>query len=180
MKTGNLRVLGTITDIWQRIYSNTLVSVATSVTISGLDGDTDEEYLLKHRIVDDSATYADHIYLSFNADTTNYGDQLLSGINATTQAVRTTETGIIIGYSAVGTANGKYTGETHIYAKSGYVRTTIGNYCDEVTTTTVPRIMVVGGVWNDTSTNMTSMIITSLNANGLGVGTEISLYRRLS
>ncbi|KKK54515.1 hypothetical protein LCGC14_3083920, partial [marine sediment metagenome] len=47
MKTGNKYPLGDIkADCWQVEYKNILTSSATSITISGLTGDTTEEYML--------------------------------------------------------------------------------------------------------------------------------------
>ena len=65
-----------------------------------------------------------------------------------------------------------------IYAKSGYVRLAITSHSDRITTTTIYAQNILGHSWNNTSDNITSMMITALVANGLGVGTYIALYRR--
>jgi len=150
----------------------------TSLTISGLNGDVDQEYRLVSRIV--NGYNGDSIYsVSPNNDTgTNYGYQYVRGINSATSAGRGTGTSLIIGATD---GLGKITqGNLIIQAKSGYVRTAIVDLANTIATTTVTLIGLYGLSWNNTADNITSLVILSDKANGLGGGTVIELYRRIS
>jgi hypothetical protein len=63
-----------------------------------------------------------------------------------------------------------------LYAKSGYVRTALIDGCNNVATTTVADIWMLGGSWNNTADNITQLDIVSSQANGLGIGTVIELW----
>jgi hypothetical protein len=179
MRAGTSNIKGNLyTGGWQLIYENLLTSAATSVTISGLDGNTDKEYKLVTRIVNGyngGCGYA----LWLNNDTgSNYPFQILYGSNATASAAQSTTAKIILGNSDA--INKISQSDTLIYAKSGYVRTSISKQARSISGTTVSEIMLLGQCWNNTADNITSMVIgeESGYANCLGIGTHILLFAR--
>lgn len=181
MKLGKLQVLGSLQyDGMVLVYNNTLAAPATSVTISGLNGDVDEEYELQIRQIGGSATI-NHINLSFNSDTTagNYGYQYLFGENSSANAGRST--GLPqLAYAEEVDQNSSLFTRIVIHAKSGFVRTLISEIAENITGTTVGAITLVGNSWNNTVDNITQIVLTSTQTNGLGVGTSILLYARRS
>jgi len=179
MRAGISNIKGNLyTGGWQLIYENLLTSAATSVTISGLDGNTDKEYKLIYRPVGNSANTS-HM-LNFNNDTgANYNYQTLSAANDTAHAYQGAgltgmyfdiETGVETGAVAFS--------EALIYAKSGCLRTALIKTAGKTLTTTVTSIYLGGWSWTNTADNITSLTISSQAANGMGIGTHILLFAR--
>ena len=176
MKTGTLTP-NKIKGAWERIYDSTLSSAATSVTISDLEGDTDCLYRLVTRGISGYAGSA-FIQIQPNADatTSNYGYQSLRGDSTTASAARaTTYDGILCGYSTAITR--LFFSDVLLYAKSGYERTALSNIVNNITGTTVLQINLTGGVWDNTADEITSLRLISSQADGLGIGTHLELYR---
>ena len=144
----------------------------TSLTISGLDGNTDVMYRLSCRFVSGTAGT---IGFKFNNDSgTNYGRQKIYGENTTAATFRiTNDTYVTIGYAST---NYLSIANILIYAKSGYLRTTIVENSEDITGTTVFDIGLTGSVWNNTADNVTSLVITGVT-NGLGVGSYLLLEK---
>lgn len=164
-------------DLYFKIYTGGKV---TSLTISGLDGDTAEEYILRIKIIGGSLT-SGYYLLRPNADNgANYGEQYLVGYSDTKEAGRyTNNTGIYLcGFTTA--QNSVTISDILLYAKSGYVRTGIVKTCNSVATTTINHIWQSGESWNNTADNITSLVITASVANGLGVGSVIELYAKRS
>jgi hypothetical protein len=163
---------------WENIYDNTLTEAATSVTISSLSGNQDIEYKLEARVVNGYGRSID-VKTQLNADTgSNYGYQQLYGNNATAGASRNTST---TGTSPCNIASGnRGMFQDIIYAKSGYIRTGIQEDVDNINTTTIATTVIRGWSWNNTADEITSLVILADQANGLGVGTNIRLWRRAS
>lgn len=149
----------------------------TSITISGLDGDTDEEYLLITRLKSDyvgSVAY----YLRPNNDSgSNYGYQLIYGENTTIGAARGTSNNMELG--ATDATNILSFSKHLIYAKSGYVRTALLEMSAKISGTTVSVVELSGQSWNNTVDNITSLVILSSQINGLGVGSRIILLKKI-
>ena len=164
-------------DTWVKVYETTLTSAATFVTISSLTGNTAIDYMLSIRCVNgyDGAII---VYLYPNNDTTsaNYGWQSLIGQDSSTLAQRSNAS-IRIGESdALGNM---FWANTILCAKSGYVRTAINNQSYRITGTTVYTREITGQVWSNTADEITSLVITASQTDGLGAGTYICLYKRL-
>jgi hypothetical protein len=180
MKTGKLNIQGSLqADTWERIFDTTLVAAATSVTISGLHGDTDEEYELEARIVNGYNGAASYLVRCNNDTGSNYGSQNLAGENSTVSASRDSGalTSWFFGYGSA--LNNLNQSEMLISAKSGYVRTAINEHTDSIVTTTVGRMYLRGQSWNNTADEITSLVVLANQANGLGVGTQITLWRKI-
>lgn len=168
------------TKTWEEIYNHTVTgSAVTSLTIPSLTGNTDCLYRLKARVVNGATNAV--IGLTFNTDTTaaNYGNQQLRAVNTTVTAYRSTTSSsgiLILGYGTSSVGDATFT-EMLIYGKSGYPRTIISENNSVIATTTVTALEYYGASWNDTSNQITQMVLTSDTSNGLGIGTEISLMR---
>jgi len=177
MRIGNRRQIGTLyDDCWQRIYSTTLTEATNSITISGLDGNTDEEYklIVRGRYNTDAVIFI----LNLNNDTgENYGQQNIQAINTALTAKRSSsETYIVLG---VGEAlNDISFSDTLIYAKSGKIRTSISTWACNVAGTTIGRLRIQAQSWNNTADNITSMVISTIGTNGMIAGTVIELYKK--
>jgi len=166
-------------EYWVVAYdSGELAEAATSVTISGLSGDTDEEYELITRVVN-GYNGAIGIYIRPNNDTgANYGEQNLYASNTTITASRDASSAIWIGYPAA-LGNLSFT-HTKIHAKSGYQRTTLTKKCTDVTGTTVGYVWTRGDTWTNTADEITSLVIFANQTNGLGIGSRIILLKKAS
>jgi hypothetical protein len=179
MRVGKKRPEGDIKyDGYVKIYENILTEAATSLTISGLNGDTDIEYILEIKIVNDyngSVTY----YARPNNDSTpgKYGYQFIYGNNATYSAARSTASGFVVGNC--GAQNHISACVLNIHAKSGYIRTANAEITKQIIGTTVGFAEEWSQVHNDSVNNYTSLTITADQANGLGIGTEINLYKKV-
>jgi hypothetical protein len=177
MELGNLKPAAVRYDGFVKVYQNNFVqTTATSITISGLNGDVDKEYKLEARIVNGYAGTSG-VFIRPNNDTgTNYGYQILYNSDATTPAAgRLTDTGIQIASTAISTISNS---ETTIQAKSGYVRTAIVGFGWSISTTTVTGIRLGGWSWNNTADNITSLVVLASQVGGLGSGSYIALYAK--
>ena len=174
-KTGKINTYGKVKGCFQKIYDTTLATAATSLTISGLDGNTDIIYELIFRGVNG---YSGGIayYYRINADSgANYGFQRVYGYGTGVAADRTTATtGNAIGNC--GAISDKAFSKTLFYIKSGYARTMITQESRDISGTTNGGILLHGDMWNDTSNNMTSLVIHADQTNGLGIGTHMELW----
>jgi len=164
-----------IKGTWQKVYSSTLLSAITKVTIGGLDGDTDVFYKLLIRQVTGVGGY---LGVRLNNDFgTNYGNQRLYGTNTSVGAVRYTNLtyGIFLAYSTgVGTLR---LAEVLIQARSGYLRTAIVSEVSGAAGTTIEFVNISGNSWTNTVDNITSLTITDPDfANDLAAGTKIDLF----
>jgi AraC-like DNA-binding protein len=149
----------------------------TNINILGLDGDTDEEYLLICRFNNGYAG-ANQFQLRFNNDSgNNYGKQYLDGLGANLYAARYTGHNYLqLGYTDA--ASKLAYSLTTICAKSGYIRPTFLKALSSITGTTVGETQLWGQVWNNTANNITSLSIIATQVNGIGVGTQILLFAK--
>jgi hypothetical protein len=178
MRRGNTRCIGTLYgDNWERIYSTILTSATTSITISSLDGDIDEEYMLIGQFVGGYNGSVNYLLRPNNDMGSNYGRQTLVGEGSVASAARQ-ESSTIARIGTVWALNHLCLSDTLIYAKSGYIRTIISKKVEDASGTTVGLICIQGIVWNNTVDNITSLVIESEQTNGIGVGTHIELYKK--
>jgi len=153
-------------------------SAATSKTFSGLTGNTNPIYLIKARFVSGAANA--NFFVRANNDSTAgiYGNQILTGTDTTVAAARdTSETYFWLTNSADNDANEMAMAEMLLYAKSGNVRTALVETTEKISTTTVTRIGLYGQSYNETATEITSLVVLSDQSDGLGVGTIIELFQ---
>lgn len=177
MRIGNSRAIGNFkAGFCQTIYETTLTSSQTSITVSSLDGDTDGVYLFE---LFEKSTEADHtVYLHLNNDTTsgNYGSQYEYDSGTTFSAGRYTNTGILC--AKAGTSGPTAFCRGIIFAKSGTVRTIEVDQCDYIHETygVIDHYHMFWS-WNNTSSNLTSLVFTAGVSNGFSAGTYIRVSR---
>jgi len=146
----------------------------SALTIFGLEGDTDEVYMLDVNVIGNGAVSP---RLTFNGDSgSNYGQQRIQGQSTTISAGRYTGTYIAVGDVADGDVS---ISNKLIHAKSGYVRTILDAYNEKTNGTTIDLVRATGWSWNNTADEITSMTIYS-SAGEMAVGSTISLYRKVS
>ena len=174
----NLNVKGPLNaGVDQLIERWVATDAATSKTFSNLHGDTDLEYYIRARIVN-GYNGAINIQSRLNNDSgNNYGFQNFSGADTATAAARDTSEAQLY-LSNTSAQNEIMVFEYTINAKSGVVRTIIGTSIDDISTTTVTKAWCFGQVWNNTADEITSIVFLSNQTNGIGAGSEISLWCR--
>lgn len=164
-------------DVFETVKESVLTQAATSITLSGLDGNTDILYELDLCAVGGNG--AANIWLYPNNDNaySRFGYQRVGGVNGAFSAARKT--------ASDGDTNGHYlrafagTGSVEvtkalIFAKSGYLRTMLVQNAESISGSTVNANQVVGHVWTNTSDNLTSLILSS-GTNAFGAGTYYRL-----
>ena len=173
---------GELQSIWKKIYDNVLTSATTSITISGLHGDTSKFYKLVFYIVmgADTAAASGH-HLRFNGDTgTNYGtvytlsdDGTVSGgqFNATDHIYIDDFDAHQLGYVGYTTVD--------VYAKSGHERMAVVSTGNRATGSTMHRVCNLSGVWSNTTSEITELNFVAEDTNGFGAGTYIVVYERI-
>lgn len=173
----SLNVKGSLNSgVNQIVFESVLSSPATSVTISGLTGDTALSYALQYNLINAYSGSATVGY-TINSDSSTYGKQSLSGSNTTASAARTTSDSSVqvASHSAV---NDICSGEIYFSSKTGTIRTSIGSNANGMATTTVNSVSLVGGVYDDTATEITTLTLTHSQTNGINTGSRIALYAR--
>lgn len=168
-------VTNTGAKTWVEVGSSVLGAAASSVTFSGLDGDVDQVYMYDVQFKGTGGVTQGFIKPN-NLGTGIYGLQALRAVNTTVSAERRAgdSTGYIDSNSV--TASGSYASFQGImYAKTGFIRPWLVNFITSISGTTVTSAGVSGGVLNDTSTNITSLVLGT-TANNWDIGTQVKLY----
>jgi len=167
-----------VPGLWQKVYEETLTTAATSKTISGLDGNTAEQYKIILRAINGYSGVVNYGIRPNNDSGANYGYECILGQGSTvTAGSETAATSLWFGRAEALNQLSHSIGI--LYAKSGYVRTMITLGAEAIAGTTITRAIYIPSVWNNTANNITSLVIYATQANGLGVGTFIGLYKRV-
>lgn len=158
------------------IASVTISSATTSFDIEGLDGDTDEIYVVKVFFV---SNYAGDVVLYMRAngdDGANYGNRYIHYYDSTFNQVNTTNrTGFIAGYSRVATGRTSWT-TSDFYVKSGKSRVSLNHSIRNIDGKTLANYILETIAWGNTADNITKLTFTADQANGIGVGTQAKIY----
>lgn len=180
MKTGQLYPQGTVThayDTFTIVEDRVLGADATSTTFTGLDGDADEIYLLEGWAEFDGGVSAD---ITFNSDTTanNYAYQRITASSTTASASIGSLPSLCAG--STGADRPAY-GKAIIYAKTGMIRMiNIQKTHYDSTGTVVDHIRLEQGVWNNTATNITQIVITGSSGGYIRAGSRFILSKKVS
>jgi len=179
MRRGKSLLNSTINNYWHRVTETILSAAATSTTISSLTGDTAKEYRILFRAVNGYAGANVYSLRPNNDSGSNYGHQNITGNGSTIACSRNTSaTGFVIGEGA---ASGDLCiSEILFHVASGYRRLLILKHAMSISGTTVTQQNEYTSVWNNTANEITSLVFLSNQTNGLGVGTQIIIYRRVS
>lgn len=159
--------------LWQLIERIELESAATTVAFENLSGDSDVEYLLRGRVIDESNT-ASAIALRPNGETSTFRTQSIRG--SATTATASTNTVLYVGRTLA--EDGVSTFEGTFFAKTGSLRVWQGVCSANETTTPTTVAEVRTGYWTNTTDEITSLVIVSPATGGFGIGSEFALYRR--
>jgi len=182
--TGSLDVSGGIIasglNVMQEIYTTTLSSPQTSVVIPSLDGDVDIEYELTIRTLN-AYNGTTSLYLSFNGAPggTLYGYQSLQSEGTTSYAAHHAA-GDSVQLVYMAALNHFGTSKMIMYSKTmathfprtGFIESVNGLDEDAV------DLWHYGFTWKEFATNITSIYITSNQANAIAAGTVITLKAR--
>lgn len=178
MRRGKSKLNSTISNYWHLVTSTILSSAATSTTISSLTGDTAKEYRILFRAVNGYAGANVYSLRPNNDSGSNYGHQNVTGNSGTMACSRNTSaTGFVIGEGAA--SGDMCISEIFLHAASGYRRLMLCKHSMSVSGTTVTQINDYASVWNNTANEITSLVFLSNQTNGLGIGTQIIIYRRV-
>ena len=172
--TENINTTGEINETWNIIADVTLSATASSIEITGLNGDVDYLYWIKGKLV---ATDTTGSYLVLNNDSaTNYGLQRLIA-ESTFSAYGGYLNGIFTGRILYGTLTSKLTTfECFIYAKSGLERMALLSVLESGGGDYIHGIRSKAYIWNNTSDTLTSLKIYSSAANRFGTNTSIQVW----
>jgi len=177
MEYGNIDPNEIKYDSFEKAFETTLGAAAQTVDITGLDGDTDEIYVLDIMIVAAGAISA---AVTINNDAgANYSSQELVGASAAITAARTAGDNDIRMNSLAQAAGELIKSKLFLRAKSGQIRTGTISGSDKITGTTVAQKYEKGISWNDSGSNITSIKIDALVAAGLDIGSKITLWKKI-
>ena len=182
---GEIDFTGDISNTWQRISTTDVNSATSRIEITGLNGDTDIQYMIIGYIYSSITTM---YILNINGDSgTNYGGQVIHGgdygLGTTITAWRNTGQQ----YWEIGethyitiTANLSFF-QGILFAKTGYERTMIHEVMNSCGETYISAIRKYGQIWNNTTSTITSLVFTTIVGPSTGVygaGTHIDIYAR--
>lgn len=177
MKYGKIYPQGEFNyDGWHKVYDSDEESISfptsSDITVT-TDGDTDEVYLIDAFFVADT-TGTRGVTLEMNGDTgSNYGYQYLRGQNTTISAARNTSDTKFPIMTAPGPFN------CLLYAKSGNERVLSFTRNEPTTGTTVNNVFAYGASWNNTGSNLTSLVF-SITAGTFNSGTRIIVWKKVT
>jgi hypothetical protein len=156
------------------VENHDFAAAATSFTFSGLDGDTDEVYLLAYRIIKAGAGTM-QVDLRPNGVTT--GQETRNAYNGTGGAGNNNSTTLRITENGSANAGDIYSGWVWIDAKSGVIRTIRASYSMALSGGGGVYFLEAAGAWSDTAANITSIDVVSTLATGIGIGSYLRLYK---
>jgi len=160
------------------------VSVAAEkIEFTGLSGDDDNIYIMNVSTNHSAPSVTTRIYIHFNGDSSgsNYGFENLLGQGAAVSATRdTAEPGMLleVASSGVTTAAHRTATEVLIFAKTGIERFGLIESMNGGQGTHIQRADVFGCLWNDTSSTITSIQLTSALTGYFDVGTNVQLWAK--
>jgi hypothetical protein len=172
IKTGVINTSG-IKNAWIRHDSHTLASPASSVSFTGLDGDSDVLYLGKGTMKN-AYNGAVTVGLRANADSgNNYGFQRLSGVNTTVSGERDTSEAQMT-FAGLDAQNKFSQFSFLLFAPKGFIRPAILEQSYDTATTTIGGITYRGFSWSNTADNITALSLVSNQSSFLG---NFELYK---
>lgn len=151
----------------------------STVIFDDIDGDHDEEYLMRGRImVPFGGSGTGGFYIKPNGNATNdfkEVEHVVSSGGAHTQNAVNTRSTAYIGYKDTGTGLSQDF-EARIYAKTGNVRIFSSEYCSR-TTEWLMRLQHITSVWLNTTDNITKLELIQ-GSNARPFGGIIGLFRK--
>lgn len=169
---------------WRLIYENDVTTTTSSIVVSGLNGDSDLEYMIFTKFVGATAGSGD-FQIELNGDSTNanYIVHNMSAVNGSAPSGTLSSPGSGAGLAINGTGGSSLTAGTIfvskllLFAKTGTRR--IALYEMGKTLNTSESIIASGSLWwNNTSSNITDMRFFYTNGNGIGAGSRIEIWTK--
>jgi len=173
----NIAPQGAANNYMQLIYENTLSSASNSINITGLTGDTAEIYelVISSQTDYDGTTYG---YFAFNSDfSLDKGIQRIAAADTTTSGYEAVDYNIFGLFNTDALDRSGFS-HTLIYAKSGVSRFVITSMAIHINATSINHYLVLGGVWDNSADEITSININTTQANGFGIGSYFALYAK--
>lgn len=174
MDAGNVEVQGTVDGALQLIHESTIPSEVATYTISSLNGNSDVVYYFEATCVDSDIVGAWTLLINNDTSANNciyqylyYSGSAISGNQASSAGMFISSTSTD---SNVGFTNG------WIYAKSGYKRPAMFLESRNCVDDSVGDLVFWHFAWKDTSTNITSLVI-SCQTDEMQVLSNFKLYR---
>ena len=169
---------GVPSGMWKLVERQTVAgSAVTSLTFSGLDGNAHRRYKIVPYIIN---AYNGAINVSTypNNDTTanNYCTEMLYG-TVTTVAASQEATGAGFKTCRASVQNGVAIGELVLWATSGANRMAFGWRNDNASTTVVTTYLADMQMWKNSANNITSIVVSSDQANSIGIGSYVELWK---
>ena len=143
-------------------------AAATSHTFSGLDGDSDRNYLIRAYVVKANGQTGD-VFMRPNNDSGNNYHMIYEGSSLGSA----TPSGIPLTHIEGSTTLSLSTCD--FYAKSGHSRMSLG-HSNRSSATTVLETFSLESLWANTTDNVTSIVV-SFGTDGFGVGTCVELWK---
>jgi len=169
--------LGKLQQVWQKVYDAYTTTNCTQISVSGLHGNTDQQYYVMFSAVNVSGTNPG-FRLRFNNDTgNNYGylfDGFAEGAQSGGQYTNISSWWLI---DVNSTSERKGIAFLIIEAKTGSVRTGTLISQSRGYGTTVDANYAGGEIWNNTSSEITSIQVFSTVTNGIKAGAHLSIYK---
>ena len=163
------------------IYETDVTSATTSVNITGLDGDSDGNYEIVARFISGTAAASVGYFIRPNGDATfsNYIQRYVGFDNGSnpSKGVDNNSNGLALCGTLSNGSGGICFGRSLLYAKSGFVRTTIGKAMYHSSSTAWfnydhASVYLISG------TNITNITILSDQSNGIGAGSRIEVWAK--
>lgn len=177
----NLEITGELPRCFNLIDETTLTDTATTIDITGLNGDTDEIYIIQYRITHDNIpASATQLRLGLNEDSaTNYGYQRLRANGAVIDASRSTlQNAMNLALMRTFTSTTYFTsGEIILFSKSGNERVAISDCARGISDDYMEGIRLGGSVWDNTIDTLTSLQFY-WNSGSMATYTNIKVWAK--
>jgi hypothetical protein len=153
------------------IQTQTIAGAAvTDITFAGLNGDVDKQYLMIGRVTNPLTPAGPGYELRPNNATTNLECERCfanpGGVFSTQASMQ------LCGAGALSTSSF----HAFIQAQTGMART-YQSFATDDRGTNDPAMRLMAGTWDESVTNITSLVVHCASAGGIGIGSEISLYK---
>ncbi len=171
---------------WRLIYENDVTTTTGSINVTGLDGDSDVEYMINTKFIGAAGAVAGSFFIEVNGDTTACNYKLhhfyVHYVGATvtngTPACNGAAGFLLSGTAATNTTTGVvFTSKALLFSKSGTKRVALTQGTKALSTTDAWTMNAMQW-WENTSSNITSMRFFFSNGTGIGVGSRIEIWAK--
>jgi hypothetical protein len=166
-------VAAPFSDALRLIETKAILAAVTSVTFSGLAGDSDGVYWLLFRCAGQGAGAS--LFIRPNGISTNQ-DNVVMQYNGAADAHATSAD---LRFAASDAANDIIIGHCLFFAATGLERGGVSHNMSQVGAATDTLGRAYAFIWNEAATAITSLEVHSTTASGLTVGSVLSLYKYL-